>query len=140
LEYIRDYAFYGCTNLSYIIIPNNVKSIDSNAFGDGNINVFFSVSNFSNVFANSNYEYAYGYSETKPTDNGKYWHYYFGSPTPWDNNAVSIHLVETNSTSGITYPFTKREDGVYYLEVYLNIGFEFIFFDFDNNEQIIHIT
>lgn len=136
LEVIDEQAFTGCTGLNSIIIPNNVKLISPNAFGDGNIKLFFEVSNYLNIFNNPLYEYAYGYSEMKPTDNGKYWHYLFGTPTPWDINLVSLHLVEAYKTSGITYPFTKREDGVYYLEVYLDSGFEFLIHDFDNGTYI----
>ena len=29
------------------------------------------------------YYYSYYYSETKPTNTGKYWHYVDGEPTPW---------------------------------------------------------
>ena len=89
---IGDHAFYGCTSLTNITIPDRVTSIG--------VNAFHSCSNLANVYYGgteaswnqircyddniSTSGTRYYYSETPPTKIGYYWHYVDGVLTVWE--------------------------------------------------------
>ena len=87
-------AFWNCYNLANIVIPSSLSSTDDQAFaGCSNINTVYykgSSSDWANI-----YFYSYGsndvknatryyYSESKPTEEGNYWHWINGDPTVWE--------------------------------------------------------
>ena len=87
LEYIGFAAFAKCNNLTSIIIPKDIIYIDSNAFSHcqnltyvyyaGNASQYLSLSNTPDNVS------VYYYSETKPTEDGNYWHYIDNVPATW---------------------------------------------------------
>ena len=88
---IGDYAFRDCISLTSITIPDSLTSIGHTAFykcdristvyyggtADAWSNISIGVSNTELTRA------THYYSETEPTESGKYWHYVDGVPTIW---------------------------------------------------------
>ena len=89
-------AFYGCTNLISVTIPDSVTSIGSVAFyGCTELaNIYYMGTSSEWAAKNINLLYAeltsamlYYYSETQPIDTiYNYWHYVDGVPTKWESN------------------------------------------------------
>lgn len=78
-------AFYDCRALTSIIISNSVTSIGSGAF-KGCKKVFCEqgAEPFDwNANWSSGVESVYWYRETKPTEEGNFWHYVDGEPVIW---------------------------------------------------------
>ncbi len=88
VETIASCAFDYAKSLTYIVIPNTVSSIESNAFSTDNAEckLFFKGSSLPNSLGDNwnynNLKY-YFYSETQPTESNKYWRYVSGVPTIW---------------------------------------------------------
>ena len=88
---IGEGAFLGCTELTSITIPDSLKSIASSAFVySGLKNVYYSgtASKWGEICSNPTNDMlinatVYYYSESIPTEEGNYWHYVDGVPTPW---------------------------------------------------------
>ena len=89
---IGGWAFGGCPNLTTIVIPNTVTLIDYHAFGGSNIEsvVYYGgdISEWEKIDIDNCNGYLedsirYYYSETIPDEEGNYWHYVNGVPTPW---------------------------------------------------------
>ena len=90
---IDSWAFGGCSNLTNIIIPNTITIIDDYAFDDAsNIkSVYYSgnISEWEKIDIGNRYNgyltnsVRYYYSENNPNEEGTYWHYVNGVPTPW---------------------------------------------------------
>ena len=89
-------GFSACNNLKNIIIPASVTAIADYAFTDSGLTIGDSV----NIFYDGTSEQwnsveigtendildvaiVYYYSDTPPEDDGNYWHYVDGIPTPW---------------------------------------------------------
>jgi hypothetical protein len=89
-------AFYGCENLTSIIVPNSVTSIGDCAF----CREHWSCDYIESIFYGGAEEDAkkidmeiddcvdecttwYYYSEEQPTKKGNFWHYVDGEPTVW---------------------------------------------------------
>ena len=91
---IGNSAFYGCSLLTSVIIPDSVTSIELSAFyncmaletvyykgtaaGWRNITIGNDNNNLTNATR-------YYYSESEPTGEGNYWHYVDDVPTIWDS-------------------------------------------------------
>lgn len=79
-------AFDSCKNLKEIIIPKSVKIISGNIFNYiDEINIFVELSSPCDQYQNSwnDGHKVYYYSETKPTEEGLYWHYEKGKISIW---------------------------------------------------------
>lgn len=107
---IGDYAFFNCINISSITIPDRVESIGQNAFSIcENLRsivlpkslksvgeyCFLLCKKLTTIYYKGTKEefdlanldvtlgFVYYYSEDKPLEEGKYWHYLEGNPTKW---------------------------------------------------------
>ena len=90
---IRYAAFDGCSSLTDIVIPDSVKTIDSYVFDECSRlkNVYYkgtttewdsiSITSSGNSYLATATRYYY--SETQPTESGKYWRFVNGVPTAW---------------------------------------------------------
>ena len=92
VTHIGECAFWGCANLETVIVGENVKSIDTEAFylcekintvyyeGDEDTwnEIYFGVMNHKLTDATRYY-----YSESEPTEEGNFWRYVDGVPTVW---------------------------------------------------------
>lgn len=84
-------AFFNCPGLSKILIPLSCKVIAEYDCFSKNTEVFYMADKeiykkVSHLF-NDEYKYpnrGYYYSEIKPDESGKYWHYVDGKITIWD--------------------------------------------------------
>lgn len=82
------YAFNACTSLKCVFIPTSVELIDSYAFnGCTSLNYVYycgTERQWSDILirSNNNLTYCYYYSETKPSQEGDYWHYAEDGVTP----------------------------------------------------------
>lgn len=77
-------AFEECSNLKTIILPTSITKRDSDAFSNSGLNAIYykgTAEEWENV-ENWSTNIVYYYSDTKPTDNGKYWHYDTDGKTP----------------------------------------------------------
>ncbi len=94
---VEDGAFSGCAVLGFVL-PKNLAVIKSTFFSlssyithkeihklfyAGNKADFAKVSVRPTTSGEFFYPYLYYYSETAPTEEGNYWHYVDGVPTPW---------------------------------------------------------
>ena len=96
IESIGINAFLDCTGLEQFVIGRGVKEVGHDAFWTGgDFSVFYMGSAedwkkleeltdgfFMNELLASSPRYYY--SETAPTEEGNFWHYVDGKPTPWE--------------------------------------------------------
>ena len=89
---INTHTFLGCVSLESIVIPQSVTSIGLEAFGSyTEVSMIYYMGSASDWSAieilryNENLSNAnlYFYTEAQPIQNGYYWHYIDGVPTPW---------------------------------------------------------
>ena len=96
---INDYILYGY-DLNSITLHASIEYIGESAFGNvGTVYYEGTREEWQNVSVNSSYitEFnVYYYSETEPSEVGRYWHYVDGVPTPWFGFAPSEGLEITD--------------------------------------------
>ncbi len=90
---IGESAFGYCSRLTNIVIGKGVKTIESYAFTNcdkiknvfymGNVTDWNSIEKYASSNKNLTLADRYYYSESKPIDEGNYWHYINGIPTIW---------------------------------------------------------
>jgi len=92
-----------CSSLEWVIIPNSVKKIGSSILvGSNNAHIYFEgdTSQWNGILSESCYSFTdsektkaeknwekltvYFYSEEEPAEEGNFWHYVDGKPTPWN--------------------------------------------------------
>ena len=80
-------AFWGCSSLTSITIPEGVTSIGNGAFsGCSGLNKIYyggNATDWNKLYIRPYYGTVYYYSETKPTTSGNYWHYVGGEVKEW---------------------------------------------------------
>ncbi len=82
-------AFMGCYKLSSVVIPQGVR-LSSMAFYDcDNLTTVYYLGTLSQwyegIYNSLELKTRYYYSAQEPTEEGDYWHYVDGEPTPWAN-------------------------------------------------------
>ena len=90
---IGSLAFEGCKSLLRILIPKSCIEIQMGAFYASNIREIYIAGNikintYQGYYKNgysSTQGIAYYYSENKPTEKGKYWHYVDGEIVIWNS-------------------------------------------------------
>ena len=98
VEILNDYVFECCSALETVLIPATVKEIYCHPFSycDALTHVFFEGGSFlefeeklrdtaDEFLAELKAAPIYYYSEEKPTEEGNFWHYVDGKPTPWES-------------------------------------------------------
>ena len=109
LTSIRASAFYGCKYLVNIILPENLSVIAQSAFANCELmqNVYFegAEDKFEQNWKSDFYEGVkfYYYSDTKPTENNKFWHYVNDLPEVWlvSSDKVIFDSVNKNEVIGL---------------------------------------
>jgi len=89
---IEGNAFVGCADLEWILIGSGVQTIRHDILINpkSNCSVYYrgTISQWLGIELSTNLDLLsltfYFYSEEKPTEPGKYWHYVDGVPTPWE--------------------------------------------------------
>ncbi len=96
-------AFTECKGLTSIVIPDSLMSIDEWAFdgcsrlttvyygGSATDKAKISISSYNCNLTDATWYY---YSESKPVEAGKYWHYVDNTPTVWENQVPEDESVE----------------------------------------------
>ena len=96
VKVIADGAFQLCYNLNTIVLPKSLTTIGRQILGENIKTVYYCGSEDDwgkmNVKTNNMYllgtseipDPRYYYSESEPTETGKFWHYVDGVPTPWN--------------------------------------------------------
>ena len=100
VESLGGYVLEGCAALETVFIPASVKEISGYPFWgcDALTHVFFEGGSFQEFeeklrdttdefLAELKVDPIYYYSEEEPTEEGLYWHYVDGKPTPWDTDS-----------------------------------------------------
>ena len=106
-KFINDLAFYACSRLISVVIPDSVTSIGSSVFsGCDSLTIYCEATSQPSGW-NSSWNYTnrpvYWYSETHPTTEGNFWHYVDGVATVWCYNPVIDSAVEPTCTqTGLT--------------------------------------
>ena len=87
---ISTHTFLGCVSLESIVIPQSVTTIEPSVFGKytkvpmiyymGSTSDWLAIERYDENLSNA---ILYFYSETETPQNGYYWHYVDGVPTPW---------------------------------------------------------
>jgi hypothetical protein len=93
IETVGDSAFRGCSNMRDVVVPVSLSKIESDAFlgctlltrvyyhGTSDEWTSIDIEDGNNNIRNAD---IYFYSETEPTEDGSFWHYVDGEPTPWN--------------------------------------------------------
>ena len=85
---IGNYAFEGCSSLTEIVIPDGVTSIGGGAFY-GCYSLTYIYYEGTNTIADITDNRLYYYSENEPSAKGNYWHYVDGIPTIWSEYVLT---------------------------------------------------
>ena len=111
-------AFFLCYNITDVVIPARLTDFDGVAFTScislakvfyGGSEKNWNTNSLASMFDQSSKPTIYFYSETRPTEEGNFWHYVDGVPTVWD----AYGEPETPEFSeGLI--FTISDDGSYY--------------------------
>ena len=86
---IASSTFYGCSNLTFVLIGSNVSNILYDVFENCNrlTKVYYngSASSWDSINGNGNIsaQTKYFYSETEPEEVGNFWHYVDGVVIEW---------------------------------------------------------
>ena len=90
---VEDYAFLSCNNLISVVLPKDIEYIRGNCFECCNdyLCIYFEGTkddmNGSPIVLKTQLKESqkfYCYSENEPTEDGLFWHYVDGKPTPWE--------------------------------------------------------
>ena len=111
-------AFFLCYNITDVVIPAKLTDFDGVAFTScislaqvfyGSDEKNWNTNSLSSMLDQSNNATIYFYSETKPTEEGSFWHYVDGVPTVWD---AYVAPEAPEYSEGLI--FTLSDDSSYY--------------------------
>ena len=121
IENIGDYFFYSIP-LEYFILPESVEEVGDHSFNE--VSIIYTYGDELDNIPNE----VYYYSETKPTEQGNYFHIVDGVPVVWQLSTLSFLFIGNSFTyRGVnTGNADNPEVPMYFKEIATNLDFDVI--------------